>query len=44
MELERLQIEAKTSKLGLWADANPTPPWDWRKQQRALRQPSPLAY
>jgi len=25
---------ARSSRLGLWADATPTPPWDWRKQQR----------
>jgi endonuclease YncB( thermonuclease family) len=25
---------ARSAKLGLWADAHPVPPWDWRKQQR----------
>lgn len=26
--------KARVAKKGLWADANPVPPWDWRKQQR----------
>jgi len=25
---------ARSTQRGLWADADPTPPWDWRKQQR----------
>ena len=25
---------ARSSRRGLWADATPTPPWNWRKQQR----------
>jgi micrococcal nuclease len=25
---------AKLNKKGLWADANPVPPWEWRKAQR----------
>lgn len=25
-----LEDEAKTQRLGLWADTNPTPPWEWR--------------
>lgn len=29
-----LQLEhyARNKKLGLWADANPMPPWEWRKK------------
>jgi micrococcal nuclease len=27
-----LQNEARQAQLGLWAQSNPTPPWEWRKQ------------
>ena len=30
-DLERLQSQAKSARRGLWADANPTPPWQWRR-------------
>ena len=30
-----MEQEAKRKKLGLWSMSNPTPPWEWRKQQRA---------
>lgn len=26
-----LEFIAKQNKIGLWAEENPTPPWDWRK-------------
>jgi micrococcal nuclease len=29
-ELQRLETEAKAAKRGLWAQANPVAPWDWR--------------
>lgn len=29
-----LQDEARTAGLGLWADKNPTRPWEWRKATR----------
>ncbi len=32
--LYRLQDGAKTAKRGLWADSDPVPPWEWRKEKR----------
>jgi endonuclease YncB( thermonuclease family) len=29
-EITRAESEARAVRKGLWADANPTPPWDWR--------------
>jgi micrococcal nuclease len=29
--LAQLEAEARTAKRGLWADAHPVPPWEWRK-------------
>ena len=30
-DLEALEAEARQSKRGLWADASPTAPWEWRR-------------
>ena len=30
-----MQDEARRSKRGLWADADPTPPWVWRREGHA---------
>lgn len=30
-ELLRLEQEARAARRGLWADADPVPPWEWRK-------------
>ena len=35
--LGRLEAEARAAKSGLWADPNPTPPWEWRRQQKPQR-------
>src|SRR5215510_13164214 len=32
--LAQLEAEARTAKRGLWADAHPIPPWQWRKGDR----------
>lgn len=29
--------QARGGRKGLWVDAEPTPPWDWRKQQKVNR-------
>lgn len=34
VQLERLELEAKEAKKGLWADPAPIPPWEYRKAQR----------
>ena len=31
-ELERLEMEARDAKKGLWVDPHPVPPWVWRKK------------
>lgn len=31
---EAAEFNAKIRRLGLWADKNPTPPWDWRHENR----------
>ncbi len=33
-KLQKLEEEAKTKKLGLWADKNPTPPWEFRHSKK----------
>ena len=30
-----IEEQAKLARLGLWKDANPTPPWDWRRSKRS---------
>ena len=33
-ELLKLEAQAKQKGLGLWADSNPIPPWEWRRGRR----------
>lgn len=32
--LYRLQAGAREARAGLWTDAEPVPPWDWRKETK----------
>ena len=38
LELSALEREARRGRRGLWSDADPVPPWAWRKLRR--RSPS----
>jgi len=33
-ELAKLEFEARSAKRGLWAEPDPVPPWEWRRQNR----------
>lgn len=32
------EYEARAARRGLWQETEPTPPWDWRRQQKARRK------
>lgn len=34
MAYEQAEMDARARRLGLWADKEPLPPWDWRHQKR----------
>ena len=34
VELKRLETEARTQRLGVWATESPVSPWEWRAQRR----------
>lgn len=36
-QLEALEKEAREAQRGLWADQDPVPPWEWRKNSRSTR-------
>ena len=33
-QIKVLEEEARASRLGLWRDEKPVPPWEWRKERR----------
>ncbi len=35
--LKEYEREAREEKRGLWADAKPVPPWQWRKMRKSYR-------
>jgi micrococcal nuclease len=34
-ELAKLEFEARSAKRGLWSEADPVPPWEWRRGKRS---------
>lgn len=36
--LEHLEAEAREAKAGLWIDADPVPPWEYRKEGRKKKE------
>lgn len=40
-ELEWFEQAARQAKKGLWSDPKPVPPWEYRKAQRAPKNPPP---
>lgn len=37
-QYERTERTAESGRLGLWADAAPIPPWEWRQRRSTLPQ------
>jgi endonuclease YncB( thermonuclease family) len=35
---EQSELEARTRRIGLWTESQPTPPWDWRKERKSHAQ------
>jgi endonuclease YncB( thermonuclease family) len=42
-EFTAAEVDAREHRRGLWADANPMPPWEWRKAKREARKERPPA-
>jgi micrococcal nuclease len=38
MELAMLEQSARQNRLGLWQDADPTPPWNFRKNEKTMHK------
>jgi endonuclease YncB( thermonuclease family) len=41
--LKAFEAEARQERRGLWQDANPIPPWEWRAKGKATQSPKPEA-
>lgn len=35
IEYAELEIKARNQKIGIWSEANPIAPWEWRQQKKA---------
>ena len=35
---EQSELEARTRKIGLWTEPQPTPPWEWRRERKSHAQ------
>ncbi len=43
-QIQAMEVVARRGRLGLWADAHPVPPWEWRKageKGTSVRVPAP---
>jgi endonuclease YncB( thermonuclease family) len=38
-EFTAAENDAREHRSGLWADPNPVPPWEWRREKRAAARP-----
>lgn len=38
--LGQLESKARASRLGLWTDSNPVPPWEWRHGEKKVASPT----
>ncbi len=39
-QLAQAQVSARAARRGLWQDASPLPPWEWRKLPKEKRNPN----
>jgi hypothetical protein len=40
-DVARLERRARDTRVGLWSEDDPIPPWEWRAQQLARSAPAP---
>lgn len=42
-QIQAMEVVARRERLGLWADAHPMPPWEWRKAgEKGIASECPL--